>query len=463
MGKIIRSASVADVPKQGRKWWIRNLAVLGTVGVTLNLLLACTLQAPPSEGGKTGAPVTKTVGASGGVVTTPDGVTVDIPAGALPNDVQITVTPAPADAPAPTAGTVVGPAYVFGPPGTVFKVPVTVTLPIDPAKLGTDPLSEVQVGGAPDGQTEFHVFNALASDETHVKFMTQHFTVFVPTYFHDCGIGGPDFYDACAATCNSGYHQTTAAFVGCTGSTWGLANEIHCMKNGATGSSYDSCNELGCAIGYHFIGAGSNACTASIRCALTEGASYDACTIGCDQYYHRTGPAQSLGCGVGGGSHCVSDSGADIKNVCTGSVTPGDGGASSCTAATVSCAGGAPDAGQGGGSPPTTCTTSESCSSGHTYSVMCDCAAGACECQVDGASNATTLVNLGGICNNLGGSVADTLYQQCKFPVPGTASGKDAGNGTVEGGASDSSATPDAGGMGDGGGPPPPIDAGAGG
>src|SRR4051812_25994663 len=57
---------------------------------------------PPSDPSKpaTAAPVTATVGSQGGKVANSDGTGVEIPSGALPGDVQVSVTPAP-EAPAP--------------------------------------------------------------------------------------------------------------------------------------------------------------------------------------------------------------------------------------------------------------------------------------------------------------------------------------------------------------------------
>ncbi len=88
----------------------------------LALLSACgggggsTTPAPPPDG-------TGTVGSAGGTVTLSSGAAVTIPAGALQSDRAITV--AVDGTPAPNGN----PRYRFGPAGTTFASPVTVTLP----------------------------------------------------------------------------------------------------------------------------------------------------------------------------------------------------------------------------------------------------------------------------------------------------------------------------------------------
>jgi uncharacterized delta-60 repeat protein len=74
------------------------------------------------------------VGTAGGTVTGPSGTTIVIPAGALAAEVRINIEQTAAGAPALPAGfTVAGQTYAFTPHGTTFTVPVTITLPFDPA------------------------------------------------------------------------------------------------------------------------------------------------------------------------------------------------------------------------------------------------------------------------------------------------------------------------------------------
>ena len=77
------------------------------------------------------------VGATGGTVASSDGgVRLLVPAGAVSAGLALTITPT-ASPPTPPAGTtaVRGTAYVFGPEGTQFGVPVSVTIKYDPASL----------------------------------------------------------------------------------------------------------------------------------------------------------------------------------------------------------------------------------------------------------------------------------------------------------------------------------------
>src|SRR5579863_2275610 len=68
------------------------------------------------------------VGASGGTVSADDGTTVDIPAGALTEDVTITISANPF-APAMTQATSLAVAHQFGPEGQHFLKPISVTVP----------------------------------------------------------------------------------------------------------------------------------------------------------------------------------------------------------------------------------------------------------------------------------------------------------------------------------------------
>jgi hypothetical protein len=74
------------------------------------------------------------IGAAGGTVTGPSGSTVVIPAGALTTEVRINIEQITAGAPALPSGFVAhGQMFAFTPHGTSFAVPVTMTLPFDPA------------------------------------------------------------------------------------------------------------------------------------------------------------------------------------------------------------------------------------------------------------------------------------------------------------------------------------------
>ena len=115
----------------------RWVAVVMMVG---GLVIACSSSSSvPSgngngSGGGVGQPVTQTIGTSGGTVST-QGVVLTIPAGALPGDTQITITPTTDPIPDGYAG--LSPLFKFGPDGTVFQTPATVDFAL--ANKGTTP------------------------------------------------------------------------------------------------------------------------------------------------------------------------------------------------------------------------------------------------------------------------------------------------------------------------------------
>jgi hypothetical protein len=74
-------------------------------------------------------PTVEKVGPSGGTVSSDTGVTLVVPAGALSALTTITVTQLVVPPP-PEAGGVASPVFEFGPPGTQFQAPVTITLPV---------------------------------------------------------------------------------------------------------------------------------------------------------------------------------------------------------------------------------------------------------------------------------------------------------------------------------------------
>lgn len=89
------------------------------------------------EGGSTIPPPPPAgVGPAGGTVTGPNGAKVVVPPGALTTTVDIRIEQTSAGAPALPAGhAAFGQMFAFTPHGTAFAVPVTVTLPFDPASV----------------------------------------------------------------------------------------------------------------------------------------------------------------------------------------------------------------------------------------------------------------------------------------------------------------------------------------
>jgi hypothetical protein len=117
------------------------------------------------------------IGASGGTVSF-GGATVTIPAGALTTTVTITIAPSAAS---PSTGSVVGEAFEMGPEGQQFAMPVTVTLPFNPADVPQGmTASNVVVMTAPQGSTTFTSLPTTVVDSTHVSATSSHFSAFVP-------------------------------------------------------------------------------------------------------------------------------------------------------------------------------------------------------------------------------------------------------------------------------------------
>lgn len=100
-------------------------------------LSACGGGGDDDDSGAAGSqPAPPGIGAAGGTVAGPNGSKVEIPSGALAVVTQIAVDLESAAAPPLPAGlTPIGQMFAFTPHGTTFAVPVTVTMPFDPAAV----------------------------------------------------------------------------------------------------------------------------------------------------------------------------------------------------------------------------------------------------------------------------------------------------------------------------------------
>jgi hypothetical protein len=178
-----------DVKKGTRmrtKWGVSCVVcVVGAMAVLGGGLASCSSAIAPTDAEEDGGPdatavnvVThQTVGASGGTVTTPKGVTIAIPAGALPSKVTITVQDDPA-APAPSGVKWVGIPLDLGPEGTKFARPISITLTIAAGTLPTgEKLSDLVVFTAPHGSTRYVPLSTSVVDSTHIRATTTHFTI----------------------------------------------------------------------------------------------------------------------------------------------------------------------------------------------------------------------------------------------------------------------------------------------
>jgi hypothetical protein len=173
---------------------------------------------PETGGTQAPKPVQSTVGNSGGKVTNTEGSGVEIPSGALPNDVDVSVKAAPPTTSTPQNSEPVGTPYVFGPSGVQFAKPVTIVLAFDPSKLpaGSSP-TDIVVFTAPDGTSNYQPLKTSIRDATHVAAETTHFSIFVPVI-------PPAGFDA-GATCTP---ITCASAGGCGIRSNGCGGTIDC-------------------------------------------------------------------------------------------------------------------------------------------------------------------------------------------------------------------------------------------
>ncbi|MCK4980639.1 MAG: T9SS type A sorting domain-containing protein, partial [Candidatus Delongbacteria bacterium] len=133
--------------------------------------------------------VTNIIGESGGIVTSPDGTIVDIPAGALLSDEEITIrTISTEGLPRPRDGSgilLLKNAHEFGPENLIFHEPVTITLSYNDFDLDLD-----QDGNPDITEADLEVFTldgntwikTVADDNDEVgnlvRFTTNHFSVY---------------------------------------------------------------------------------------------------------------------------------------------------------------------------------------------------------------------------------------------------------------------------------------------
>ena len=122
------------------------------------------------------------MGVAGGTLTASNGVTIQIPAGALTSEVTLTVDEI-SNAAVPEGAVSVGPTLQLGPEGQTFDTPVKVTLPWDG---GSVPV--VIAHSARGGDRWTTLTDGTGSDDTHVWATTSSFSWFQPVYYQ----GAPD-------------------------------------------------------------------------------------------------------------------------------------------------------------------------------------------------------------------------------------------------------------------------------
>lgn len=116
------------------------------------------------------------VGPAGGTISLADGLSIEIPAGALADDTVITIDEV-FDVETPEGAVAVGRTYEFGPSGITFDQAVKVILPWDGGDV------PVVIAHALKGGTDWSVLDDGDSDDTHVWAYTQSFSWFRPVYY----------------------------------------------------------------------------------------------------------------------------------------------------------------------------------------------------------------------------------------------------------------------------------------
>jgi hypothetical protein len=198
---------------------------------------------------------------TGGTVSTSNGTSVTIPAGALSVSTPITVGTESNAVSVPGAA-LVGTVYRFGPEGTQFAKPVTVTLAFDPTKvLSGNTSANIVIVTAPVGSSTFTALATTIVDSTHVSAETTHFSDFVAAVPDGTADFGTPTLDMTAPTVDLAAHNPDLAV------NDDMANA--CMF------SYSSslCTLTGCVAGQQPVGYSLNCAQTQCQCYRTNGGS----------------------------------------------------------------------------------------------------------------------------------------------------------------------------------------------
>lgn len=132
----------------------------------LVVLVHCSSEASAPRAAEAPTELRAVIGATGGTIRAADGTAVEIPPGALANDVLIVVRKAGANARGFAVGTPAGSAIELMPDGLQFAKPVTVVLALDVAASDAPRVVVLQNGAA---------LPTRQRDATHVEIQTTHF------------------------------------------------------------------------------------------------------------------------------------------------------------------------------------------------------------------------------------------------------------------------------------------------
>jgi hypothetical protein len=197
---------------------MRKLVLIVAVCAACSSSVATSTTTPPPP---PPSPAGTVIGAAGGTVTSADGHAVlTFPPGALPNSVSIT-TEAMTDAPA-SSELVASRAYNFGPSGTQFNQPVTITLSYDPAQLPNGLMPTFLRLYLRDGAGWDSIPGSTVDTVAHtVTGTTTHFSGFTPCGPSCSFINGPptvalQFVPNCCAVINQGGSASVVGAVNVT-------------------------------------------------------------------------------------------------------------------------------------------------------------------------------------------------------------------------------------------------------
>lgn len=147
----------------------------------LVILFPVIFQGCGSDGGSPVVDDSGLIGPSGGTVTDSGGASVTIPAGALDAETDITVRTLPEKNDLPSESQPFLPMLggaEFGPSGTEFDLPVTLTIPVDPPVGASDTVTVLYWDDAEDRWTALQSPVTVLPGGAAVSVETSHFTLF---------------------------------------------------------------------------------------------------------------------------------------------------------------------------------------------------------------------------------------------------------------------------------------------
>ncbi|MBN2071073.1 MAG: hypothetical protein JW814_06400 [Candidatus Krumholzibacteriota bacterium] len=153
----------------------------GLFVVTFLLLIAQIVFYGCGDSSGPSTPVDTVIGPEGGTVTDPGGASVIIPAGALASETRITVNTLQEKGDLPEENQIFLPMLgggEFGPDGTVFAIPVTMTIPVDPPLQPTDKVTVLYWDDTEEGWSRLESIVSVAPDGMSVTFESTHFSIF---------------------------------------------------------------------------------------------------------------------------------------------------------------------------------------------------------------------------------------------------------------------------------------------